>query len=55
MKEKEEIDSVTVIDKNGVRRLYFRDDLAPDFNTFPISNKKLYSKEPIYIINRQKN
>lgn len=54
MKEKEEIDSVTVIDKSGVRRLYFRDDLAPDFNTFPSSNKKLYSKEPIYIINRQK-
>ncbi|KAE9632958.1 hypothetical protein GND95_10590 [Defluviitalea raffinosedens] len=54
MKENEEIDSVTVVAKNGVRRLYFRDDLTPDFNTFPISSKKLHSKEPIYIINRQK-
>src|SRR5690625_2332827 len=54
MKEKEEIDSITVVDKNGVRRLYFRDDFEYGYDTFPISHQKLYPKEPIYIINRQR-
>jgi len=54
MREKEEIDSITVVDKNGVRRLYFRDDFEYGYDSFPISNQKLYSKEPIYIINRQR-
>lgn len=52
--EKEEIDSVTVVDKNGVRRLYFRDDFKDGYNSFPLSSKKLFPKEPIYIINRQR-
>ena len=54
MKEDETIDSLSVIDNNGVRKLYFRSDLGPDFNELPVSNRKLYPKEPIYIINRQK-
>lgn len=54
MREKEEIDSVTVVDKNGVRRLYFRDDFEYGYESFPISNQKLHPKEPIYIINRQR-
>lgn len=54
MEEKEEIDSVTVVDKNGVRRLYFRDDFEYGYDSFPISNQKLYPKEPICIINRQR-
>lgn len=54
MREKEVIDSVTVVDKNGVRRLYFRDDFEYGYDSFPISNQKLYPKEPIYIINRQR-
>lgn len=54
MREKEEIDSVTVIDKNGVRRLYFRDDFEYGYDSFSLSTQKLYPKEPIYIINRQR-
>lgn len=52
--EKEEIDSVTVVTKNGVRRLYFRDDFKNSYNPFPLSSQKLYPKEPIFIINRQR-
>lgn len=54
MKEKEEIDSITFVDKNGMRRLYFRDDFEYDYDTFPLSNQRLFAKEPIYIINRQR-
>lgn len=52
--EKEEIDSVTVVNKNGVRRLYFRDDFKNSYDPFPLSSQKLYPKEPIFIINRQR-
>lgn len=54
MKEKEDIDSITVVSKHGVRRLYFRGDLEDDFHTFPTAHQKIYPKEPISIINRQK-
>lgn len=55
MKEREDIDSITFVDKNGVRRLYFRSDFDEyGYDTFPISNQKLHPKEPIYIINRQR-
>lgn len=54
MKERQEIDSISFINKNGVRRLYFRNDLLDNKNPFPISRQKLHPKEPIYIINRQK-
>jgi hypothetical protein len=54
MKERKEIDSVTLVDKSGLRRLYFRYDLEHDYDFFPISRQKLYPKEPIYIINRQR-
>lgn len=54
MREKEDIDSVTVVDKDGVRRLYFRDDFEYGYDSFPMATQKLYPKEPIYIINRQR-
>lgn len=54
MVEKEEIDSISVVDENGIRRLYFRNDFEYGFSSFPIANQKLYPKEPIYIINRQR-
>lgn len=54
MEEKEDIDSITLVDKSGVRRLYFRNDFEYGYDTFPVSNQKLYPKEPIYIINRQR-
>lgn len=55
MKKRDHIDSITVVDKNGVRRLYFRSDLNEcGYNIFPTSHQKLHPKEPIYIINRQK-
>lgn len=54
MKEKEELDSITVVDENGIRRLYFRNDFEYGFGSFPTAPQKLYPKEPIYIINRQR-
>lgn len=55
MKEREDIDSITFVDRNGVRRLYFRTDFDEyGYDTFPISNQKIHPKEPIYIINRQR-
>jgi len=54
MKENEDIDSITLISEYGVRRLYFREDLLDGFHTFPVTHQKLYPKEPISIINRQK-
>lgn len=54
MQENENIHSITVIDENDIRRLYFRDDLQDDFLTFPTALKKLYPKEPIYMIYRQR-
>lgn len=55
MKKREDIDSITFVDKNGVRRLYFRSDFDEyGYDTFPISNQKLHPKEPIYNINRQR-
>src|SRR5699024_11545267 len=54
MREKEDIDSITLVSEHGVRRLYFRDDLEDGFRTFPIAHQKIYPKEPISIINRQK-
>lgn len=54
MEEKDEVDSITFIDRNGIRRLYFRDDFENGFNTFPMAHQKLYPKEPIFIINRQR-
>jgi len=54
MREKENIDSITVVSEHGVRRLYFRDDLEDGFYTFPIAHQKIYPKETISIINRQR-
>lgn len=54
MEEKEEIDSITFMNKDKVRRLYFRNDFENGYDTFPPSSQKLYPKEPIYIINRQR-
>src|SRR5699024_3127874 len=54
MRDKEDIDSITLVTEHGVRRLYFRDDLEDGFHTFPIAHQKIYPKEPISIINRQK-
>lgn len=54
MEKQEEIDSVTFINNDGVRRVYFRIDFADDFSSFPVAHQKLYAKEPIYMINRQR-
>lgn len=54
IREKEEIDSVTVIDNKGVRRLYFRDDFRDGYDSLIVPSQKLYAKEPIYIINRHR-
>lgn len=54
MEEREEIDSITLVDKNGIRRLYFRDDFEYGYDTFPTTTQKLYAKEPISIISRQR-
>lgn len=54
MEEKKEIDSITFVNENGIRRLYFRSDFTYGYDTFPTSQQKLYPKEPIYIINRQR-
>ncbi len=54
MKTNTSIDSVTVVDENGLRRLYFRNELEDNFDFVFINNQKLFAKEPIYIINRQK-
>lgn len=54
IRERENIDSVTFITKNGVRRLYFRGDFAYEEDLFSIPGQKLYAKEPLYIIYRQR-
>lgn len=54
IEENKDIDSITVIDKNGFRRLYFRNDFEYGYDTFPASNQVLHPREPIYIINRQR-
>ncbi len=54
MKEKREIDSVSILNRNKIRRLYFRQDLGSDYDLFLKPQPKIHAKEPIYIINRQK-
>lgn len=54
IREKEEIDSVTIVNKKGVRLLYFRDDFIDGYDALTVSSQKLYAKEPIYIINRHR-
>jgi len=52
--EKEEIDSLTVVTKKGVRRLYFRDDFKDGYDSLPLPSQRLFAKEPIHIISRQR-
>lgn len=54
IRKKEEIDSLTVIDNKGVRRLYFRDDFIDGYDSLTVPSQKLYAKEPIYVINRHR-
>lgn len=54
IEEKDAIDSITLTDKNGVRRLYFRQDIMYGYDAFPKSSQKLDPKEPIYIIYRHR-
>lgn len=54
IREKEEIDSITVVNNKGVRRLYYRDEFMEGFDSLAIPSQKLYAKEPIYIINRHR-
>ena len=54
IREKEEIDSITVVNNKGVRRLYFRDDFIDGYDSLTVPTQKLYAKEPIYIINRHR-
>lgn len=55
MQENSSIDSVTVVNKNGLRRLYFRYELENNYDLLLLDNYKIDPKESIYIINRQKN
>lgn len=55
MEENEKIDSVSFVDNQGVRRLYFREDFDYGFDVFPMPYQRIYPQEPIYIINRQKS
>lgn len=55
METHQEIDSITFVDENGVRRLCFRDDLdVYGLDIFSNVYEPLHPKEPIFIINRQK-
>lgn len=56
MEEREEIDSITLVDKNGIRRLYFRDDFEYGYDTFPTTTlydvymrTKLEAKDPVFL------
>ena len=54
MEDRKEIDSITFVGKDGLRRLYFRYELENNYRYLLEPNQKLYLKEPIYIINRQR-
>lgn len=54
MRRDVDLDCITHIDKEGVRRLYFKDEFENGYHSFPTSNHQLHPHEPIYTIYRQK-
>ena len=54
VQQRDDIDSVTLMTKTGVRRLYFRDDLTENYADFLLPAQKLHAKVPIYIIQHQR-
>lgn len=54
IREKEEIDSISIVANKGGRRLYFRDDFIDGYDSLIVPSQKLHAKEPIYIINQYK-
>ena len=54
MNEHENLDSITIVDNDRMRRLYFRDDFIHGYEGLLAPSKPLNIHEPIYMINRQK-
>src|SRR5699024_6817428 len=54
MRRDVDLDCITHIDNEGVRRLYFKDEFENGYHSFPTSNHQLHPHEPIYMIYRQK-
>lgn len=52
--EQENLDSITIVYNDRMRRLYFRDDFVHGYEALLTPSKPLNIHEPIYIINRQK-
>ena len=54
LERNKKIDSLTFVDNDGLRRLYFRNELEKNYTLLLMTDDRLYAKETIYIINRQK-
>lgn len=55
MRDNENLDSVTLVDENTLRRLYFRYEFEGNFHQFPQTNDEIVSKESIYVLSRQRS